>query len=214
MTTIGYRTVSRAEAMSINQGHRPTGEWFDGDGPPQLGDGFFYLTNTFPSWKDPEPDDWFCVIKADQDKLQAIGKAWIPEYWDRLIAGQKYEKFHLWSGKEVDIMRYLHFMRIRNRERALRFSWVATGKPWSKIDRIPPLHMLIPTDVIVDDQLGLWAKCFETAEEVEEFSSTIHDLLSWEDILQKINWLGWAEIIGDPEDPPDPFPADFFDTDE
>ncbi|KAJ5042442.1 uncharacterized protein L3040_004990 [Drepanopeziza brunnea f. sp. 'multigermtubi'] len=122
---IGYRTVSRAEAMSINQNNKPTRDpFYDNISPDQsqLGPGF-YMTNEAATWYTSD-DEWFCVIKADAQKFNSIGKVWIPRNY--------------WMTPPYLILGYIRTW-VNNPEKALRFSYIYM--------REYMIQMLIPTNV-------------------------------------------------------------------
>ncbi|KAI9053120.1 hypothetical protein LZ554_003387 [Drepanopeziza brunnea f. sp. 'monogermtubi'] len=161
---IGYRTVSPVEAGLINSGNNPTRDTSYDHGPDdpfQLGNGL-YLTQIPGAWA-AEDDDWYCVIKADEEMLDQINKAWIP-------------RVHWFRGEE-EVVHYIRRLPARDPEKALRFSYI-----WASEDL---LQMLIPTNVVNNDELDLWGKCFETKAELEAYSS------------HNIDWEAW-NLRGDP----------------
>ncbi|KAI9048303.1 hypothetical protein LZ554_008098 [Drepanopeziza brunnea f. sp. 'monogermtubi'] len=174
---IGYRTVNKEEADLINLFGKPfRDKKFDGDKTSyihQLGNGF-YMSNKPASWV-ADPWDWYCAIRADADKIRKADKIFIPKYWNRATSDGLLRKY-LWGGKEDFILEYIGSM-ISDPEEAIRFGWIVYHE-WE-------LQMVIPTDMLNEDEFDLWGECFETKDELMRHSSAI------------IEWATW-NIIGNP----------------
>jgi hypothetical protein len=127
-----------------------------------------------------EWDESYCVITADSDKIEEVGKIWIPE--DHPETGKP-----LWidykRSSVQDIMEYVA-SRVPNPEKALRFSYMQHDQN--------KLQMVIPTDTVNNDGLGLWAKCWKTEKELEEGLEEELDLSS-----ATVDWMEW-DIDGKP----------------
>ncbi|EKD13119.1 uncharacterized protein L3040_002919 [Drepanopeziza brunnea f. sp. 'multigermtubi'] len=188
--TIAYRTVSQAEAEAINQRNKPSrDESYDAvlKVIGQLGSGF-YTTNKPSSWE-VEPGKWYCVIEAPHEKIENYPKIWIPEYWERPVSGEFDEYIDLWERDESVLLEYIA-TKTSKPKKALRFSYVAW---WHET----LLQMVIPTITLESNELDLWAKCFPTTKELEEYSS------------ETIDWTSWENIIGEPGYPPALLPNSF-----
>ncbi|EKD18883.1 hypothetical protein MBM_03125 [Drepanopeziza brunnea f. sp. 'multigermtubi' MB_m1] len=172
---IGYRSVGDEEANLINSSHKPYRDRkYDENGEylRQIGSGF-YMTNEPAFWKYSYNH---CVIKADSDKIENADKIYIPKDYHKLTSTGKIEENYLWNGDEKLLSEFIEKM-ILDPEKTLRFSWI--------LHHGPHLQMVIPTDVLNNDDLDLWAECFESEKELLEYSSKI------------IDWDSW-NIIGDP----------------
>ncbi|EKD15392.1 uncharacterized protein L3040_001759 [Drepanopeziza brunnea f. sp. 'multigermtubi'] len=178
---IGYRTVNKEEAEYINENHKPStdDDFDDEEGPRQLGEvGYFYTTNTPPGWQGDE-DDWYCVVKANSEKIDAAEKVWVPEYY-AWGAGSSADpnKMYLWSGDEGLLTEYITSLakpggtESPDPATALRFSYIAF---WDK----QQLQMVIPDALLKDDELDLWAECYETEAKLEEQATETVDWNSW-----------------------------------
>ncbi|EKD17181.1 uncharacterized protein L3040_005399 [Drepanopeziza brunnea f. sp. 'multigermtubi'] len=176
---IGYRTVGEEEAELINDGNKPyRDEFYDAEraGINQLGNGF-YMTAVPAGWAgDPTEKNWYCVIEAEKENIEDVGKAWIPEFYQKMTWNGQFEEENLWVGDEEVIVDYIESLT-PNPEKALRFSYISYVG-WD-------LQMVIPTQVLNDDELELWAQCFESKEELLEYSD------------KTVDWESWG-ILGDP----------------
>jgi hypothetical protein len=136
---------------------------------------------------------WFCVIKADKEKIKAATKVWIPKYSPEPTEdGEK--PTTLWSKRkdnDEDISKYITSFGISDPEKALRFSYLSQDPE--------KMQMVIPTDMLNKNDLDLWAHCWEKEYELEdEYSETV-------------NWKGWEGIVGNPGTW-DPERRDFYTT--
>ncbi|KAI9050699.1 hypothetical protein LZ554_004819 [Drepanopeziza brunnea f. sp. 'monogermtubi'] len=180
--TIAYRTVSREEAYAINKNNKPfRDERYDESLKVigQIGSGL-YTTNKPSSWE-VGPGKWYCVIEAPSEKIESYPKIWIPEYWERPVFGGWNEQIDLWEREESVLLEYIG-TKSSKPKKALRFSYVAW---WHET----LLQMVIPTVTLNSNELKLWAKCFPTTTELEEYSS------------ETVDWTNW-DIIGEPGNPP------------
>ncbi|EKD20729.1 hypothetical protein MBM_01411 [Drepanopeziza brunnea f. sp. 'multigermtubi' MB_m1] len=181
---IGYRTVNEAEALAINSNNKPTrDERLDRVGPVnQLGHAF-YMTNDpigWPGYRGVEK--WYCYIKADVDKMREVGKVWIPHFIEEENFDGEMEVINLWRGNEEDILDYIHSMLPDTMpEKVLRFSYISfvLGRR---------LQMAIPTAMVNNDDLDLWAQCFDKKKDL------------WETSDETVLWENWG-IVGDPGRP-------------
>ncbi|EKD19063.1 uncharacterized protein L3040_006552 [Drepanopeziza brunnea f. sp. 'multigermtubi'] len=197
---IGYRTVQEWEAKQMNAYQKPFRDRvFDKDNAQQnqLGHGL-YLINEPASWNVPEwLTSWYCVVEADMDKFAETSKIWIPGQYTGLDKhGRKRSKpTQLWNWRadnENTILEYIRVMGQPNPKKALRFARVpaAPGK----------LQVVIPSDMVNRNTLDFSAQCWETKEELFDYSSAT------------VDWMNW-EIAGDP-DVADPEPSDSSDKKE
>ncbi|EKD14417.1 uncharacterized protein L3040_008221 [Drepanopeziza brunnea f. sp. 'multigermtubi'] len=169
---IAYRTVSEEEAAYINRHNKPYRDkkhdrfsrW------NQLASGF-YTTNEPAGWRGYTGDE-YCVIKADSDKFESARKVWIPK-----TTGDEASPTLLWSGNEERILDYIRSLGVPEPENALRFSHISLhpGK----------LQMVIPTDMINNDDLDLWAECWKSPKDLLNHAS------------ETVDWSRWA-IAGHP----------------
>ncbi|KAI9051830.1 hypothetical protein LZ554_004092 [Drepanopeziza brunnea f. sp. 'monogermtubi'] len=163
---IGYATVPTSQALRINEDNKlyvPEFEY-----RPQLGPGI-YLVNEPGSWQGDE-GSWYCAIKARRWKMNRIKKVFIPKTYLSLTDDGIKEN-QLWGAEEGVILEYIKMLMISKPAKALRFSWVK-GIRWQ-------LQMAIPKEVVEKDDLDLWAQCFESEEELFEFSSDIVNFEAW-----------------------------------
>ncbi|EKD12202.1 uncharacterized protein L3040_000330 [Drepanopeziza brunnea f. sp. 'multigermtubi'] len=199
---IAYRTVSRAEAEYINENERPFRDReldLRSEEHNQLGQGF-YTVNEPGGWPNVGPQ-WHCAIAADGEKVKAVRKVWIPEYyWTTRRVGRKSkskstrERVQLWtyeSKNEAAILRYIESLGVPHPERAWRLALVPSLSASVK------LQMVIPTETINGNELDFWARCWETRAE----------LLASQPQPQPVDWMSWEGIAGDPE-PVDPESSD------
>jgi hypothetical protein len=137
-----------------------------------------------PAGWEGDDDDWYCVIEADIEKFSQVGKIWIPPYWDKPVYSEITEEIQLWEGEEDDLMEYIVVRtKMSNPEKALRFSYVSW---WHQTE----LQMVIPTQMVNSEELGLWAICFPKSEELKRYSSEV------------VDWKSWGDIKGEAGDPP------------
>ncbi|KAI9054959.1 hypothetical protein LZ554_002102 [Drepanopeziza brunnea f. sp. 'monogermtubi'] len=165
---IGYAKLPAAQARRINQNNRL--QYMKGAQPSldKLGAGV-YLVND-PEMFLGEKGDWYCGIKANKQKLKEIGKIWIPQAYQKSTpAGLKEQE--LWAQEERDILNYIKStskrLELNNPEKALRFSLSYQ------------MQMLIPKQVVINGDLDLWAKCFESQDDLEDLSDDVIDWKSW-----------------------------------
>ncbi|KAI9049099.1 hypothetical protein LZ554_006947 [Drepanopeziza brunnea f. sp. 'monogermtubi'] len=167
--TIGYRTVSKAEAELIN----------DDDNDNKLrkdenSDSALRLNPLGYGIYIGDQGDWYCVVKADSSKIDQISKVWIPEFWQKTDQfGEPIGQEELYGNEDLTVG-YIKTV-VPEPEKALRFSNVGLNGE---------LQMLIPTKVVDNNDLELWSKCYETEEELREVSDG------------DANWKGWG-IEGD-----------------
>ncbi|KAI9055112.1 hypothetical protein LZ554_000077 [Drepanopeziza brunnea f. sp. 'monogermtubi'] len=163
---IGYRVVSPDEAEGINDREKPYNyKAYDDDSlSPQLGRGF-YMTN-IPDSQLALADEWYCVIKADSDKIEKADKVWIPKTYE-----DKEGSTELWTGNEDAILEYIKSLVPDDPDEALRFSYIISAGD--------KLQMVIPPKAIDEDDLDLWAQCWETEEEQKEHSSETVQWTTW-----------------------------------
>ncbi|EKD20015.1 uncharacterized protein L3040_002308 [Drepanopeziza brunnea f. sp. 'multigermtubi'] len=172
-TVIGYATVPSEEAQRINADNKVHVR--ETDSLTQLGPGFFIVSEP-DSWFGGE-DSWFCAVMAKGKKMKQIPKAYIPKSYEVKTWNGWVEEY-LWGAREQSIVEYIRSeLSIKKADEALRVSWVK-GMAWH-------LHMLIPKKVVENDNLDLWAQCFETIDELMAFSD------------ETIKWEDW-KIKGDP----------------
>ncbi|EKD21761.1 uncharacterized protein L3040_005747 [Drepanopeziza brunnea f. sp. 'multigermtubi'] len=161
---MGYATVSEADARRINQDNKlfpkePT-TGFD----VQLGHGFYILQGP-ENWPNAEEGNWYCAITAKTKEMRDLSKVYIPSTY--------------WSEDEEFILSYVRAL-VNKPDEALRISWVRAGAQ---------LQMLIPSKVIAEDTaLKLRAKCFETENQLKEYSDKFID---WQ---KKRGWTIHGEL--------------------
>ncbi|KAJ5051481.1 uncharacterized protein L3040_001257 [Drepanopeziza brunnea f. sp. 'multigermtubi'] len=171
---IGYRTVAEGEAEDINEDNKPYREALIDEARQklnQLGNGLHIMREPvswegFPWWR-----NWYCVIEADINKIAKAHKIYIPEYYQQTDWDGQRSDVVLWHGGEDVIVDYITQGVPKDPGKALRFSWISDFD-WE-------LQMLIPTAVVNNDELDLWSECFETKDELKEYSSEVVDWESW-----------------------------------
>ncbi|EKD13055.1 hypothetical protein MBM_08817 [Drepanopeziza brunnea f. sp. 'multigermtubi' MB_m1] len=176
---IAYRTVAKEEAAYINEHHKPHrdkiyDERRDRNFKRQLGNGF-YTVNKPGNW-DGVGDEWYCVIEADDDKMEEVGKVWVP----KTTPGDGGRPKHLWDDEDA-ILEYIGTL-MPDPEKALRFSYIVP---------LPKLQMVIPTEMINSDELDFSAECWQTQAELEAYSS------------ETVDWTSWKIAGEDPGPPPE-----------
>ncbi|KAI9049326.1 hypothetical protein LZ554_007170 [Drepanopeziza brunnea f. sp. 'monogermtubi'] len=160
---IGYRTASQNQAETINREEKPSDEY------GQLGKGL-YLTDVPPSYS-LYANPWHCVVKGNVDKIKDLSKVWIPESYDQ-ITFRGIRPTKLWYEDEEIILEYVE-SKVSDPKRALRFTYYS--------EHYNKLKMVIPTDLINDDALGFWARCWETKNELMDYTrGETLDWTSWE----------------------------------
>ncbi|EKD19703.1 hypothetical protein MBM_01655 [Drepanopeziza brunnea f. sp. 'multigermtubi' MB_m1] len=175
---MGYRTVSKEEANIINQRRKP----YRDDSFDKMALYFNYLgvgyslVNVPAGWPSND-DEWHCVIEADSNKLDAVSKIWIPEYFDDPTWFGKTERVELWDAKEEVIKEYIEIKTGLDAEKTLRFSPAISQVKHMDANM---LQMVIPTKAIKNDELGFWAHCFEEKQELLNYSKETIPWDQWE----------------------------------
>ncbi|KAJ0158445.1 hypothetical protein CTA2_11559 [Colletotrichum tanaceti] len=147
---LGYRRVSREEAVEINRRNNIFRESsydrlaYD-KAEAQIGNGV-YLSFTIYSYE-KNSDYWWCYVKADRGKLRRAPKVWIPE--------------SLWGHPESQIASYVrrHLHQGESADSALRLSRMKSYP--NGYDQV-----LIPTSMVQNDELDTFAKCYEEDSDV------------------------------------------------
>ncbi|KAK1707783.1 hypothetical protein BDP67DRAFT_568748 [Colletotrichum lupini] len=165
---IGYRTVSEEEATEINRKNAPfrDPDYDDSEGWSQLGNGV-YTTPTPAGWSSYGVSNWYCAIKADEDKFTAATKAWIPyaDYYDN----------RLWNQGESALTGYISDSLNEEPDKTLRLSYIG-GHGYNE-------QMLIPTEMVNSDALDFYAQCFGTKQELLDYSDEVVDYDSWSNLV-------------------------------
>ncbi|EKD19983.1 hypothetical protein MBM_01935 [Drepanopeziza brunnea f. sp. 'multigermtubi' MB_m1] len=163
---IGYAKVSPGLAQQINSDNKPRVE--ESRTLQQVGPGFYL--RSISNWYEDD-GNWFCAIEANKNKMKEIVKVWIPKEFESMTWGSQIKKYQLWGQDEEEgaILDYIHSsVMIDEPEKALRFSWIEGVA-----------QMTIPTDVVNNGDLELWAKCFGSIHELNKYSDRHVD---WEAI--------------------------------
>ncbi|KAK1948772.1 hypothetical protein LY78DRAFT_709480 [Colletotrichum sublineola] len=113
--------------------------------------------------------NWYCVIKADKHRFMAAPKVWVPQSYQSKSHSENSESIGLWYEKEGIIADYISDYGL-DPDQTMRFSYL--------FERGTDLQMLIPTKLVNANSLGIFAKCFETKQE----------LLAYENDI--VNWVG------------------------
>ncbi|EKD15478.1 hypothetical protein MBM_06106 [Drepanopeziza brunnea f. sp. 'multigermtubi' MB_m1] len=113
----------------------------------------------------------FGLWMADERKVEEIGKVWIPKSYQKVASDGQVEQQDLWADDEDAIVKYIESLTLEEPERALRLSWVE-GIPWQ-------LQMVIPANVVTNNDLDFWAKCFESEDALMDFSDDVNDWEAW-----------------------------------
>ncbi|EKD18823.1 hypothetical protein MBM_03065 [Drepanopeziza brunnea f. sp. 'multigermtubi' MB_m1] len=161
---IGYAMVSKEHAKAINKNH----DLIVQVSPKyQVGAGF-YLRDR-PGWE-RQVGKWYCVIKADKKKIKAARKVTIPKFNQIRIAPDRSQTTTLYGAEEHVISNYIAIYRgLPQPDKVLRFSWV------EGLDQ--QRQMTIPAQMVMNDDLETWAKCFETEEKLRKYSE---ETIEWE----------------------------------
>ncbi|EKD18688.1 uncharacterized protein L3040_002115 [Drepanopeziza brunnea f. sp. 'multigermtubi'] len=168
-SVIGYAKLPAAHATLINRKNKV--QYMEGTQVPlqKIGTGL-YLENDPTSWLGAD-EDWYCVFKADKQKLKDIDKIWIPRAYKKStpVGPQKQD---LWGVSEDDIVDYIESM-------SSELKLTSGSKKALRLYQNYQLLMLIPKQTITDGDLGLWAQCFETEDELDDFSDDVIRWKSW-----------------------------------
>ncbi|KAI9053577.1 hypothetical protein LZ554_002531 [Drepanopeziza brunnea f. sp. 'monogermtubi'] len=163
---IGFRNVPPSEAARINIGGKPVEAEQEDVGAEfvsKLGKGY-YLINE-PAGFGAALGEWYCVVEADSEKMKDVSKVWIPK-----------AEIELWSGDETAIKEYIETVGLDARK-ALRFSVADI----SGLEAAATIYqMVIPTEMVVEDELDLTAKCWQTEKEIKSYTSDGLDWKDWE----------------------------------
>ncbi|EKD15577.1 hypothetical protein MBM_06205 [Drepanopeziza brunnea f. sp. 'multigermtubi' MB_m1] len=156
--------VTNEQARLINDGHKPRLlPPVEGSEPAgALGAGF-YMLNKPSGWRATE-ESWYCAIRAKKSKIKKISKVWIPKAYEKRTEEGILDQ-ELWDQSEDVITEYIQAEASIDdpeaAEKALRFSWVMGASDWQ-------LQMLIPTNVLNNYNLDLWARCFDSEDELKK----------------------------------------------
>ncbi|EKD20872.1 uncharacterized protein L3040_000974 [Drepanopeziza brunnea f. sp. 'multigermtubi'] len=159
MKVIGYARVPPGTASLINADNKVHIE----ERPDYdiLGRGF-YLGQE-PSYShlgEGEEGFWYCAIKARDWNMKNINKVFVPErYW---IGG---------LFKEVNLEAYLKWLTNKKPEKQLRFTFIERSDT--------QMQMLIPISMINNDDLDLWAQCYESEQQLRDSSKHFKDFIKW-----------------------------------
>ncbi|KAJ5032595.1 uncharacterized protein L3040_009193 [Drepanopeziza brunnea f. sp. 'multigermtubi'] len=164
---LGYGIVSQEEADMINEDNKLHFEELAYVN--RLGFGL-WMVNELVSLEGIE-EKWYCAIEADERKVEEIGKVWIPKSYQKVASDGQVEQQDLWADDEDAIVKYIESLTLEEPERALRLSWVE-GIPWQ-------LQMVIPANVVTNNDLDFWAKCFESEDALMDFSDDVNDWEAW-----------------------------------
>ncbi|KAI9053584.1 hypothetical protein LZ554_002538 [Drepanopeziza brunnea f. sp. 'monogermtubi'] len=165
---IGYGIVSKEEADMINEDNKLHFEELAYVN--RLGFGLF-VVNELVSLEGIE-EKWYCAIEADESKVEEMSKVWIPKSYQRVASDDRIEQQELWAEDEDVIVEYIESLMLEEPERTLRLSWVE-GIPWQ-------LQMVIPANVVMNNDLDFWAKCFESEDALMDFSDDVNDWEAWD----------------------------------
>ncbi|EKD21346.1 hypothetical protein MBM_00459 [Drepanopeziza brunnea f. sp. 'multigermtubi' MB_m1] len=181
---IGYARVSESLAERINDKNKLIVEGSGGS----IGPGF-YLVNDPAGWI--SEGSWYCAVKASKRKIKKMDKVYIPKSHLTKISETQVERQNLWGEDETLIEKYITGRHlggksyIKDPKKTLRFSWVKnTNEQWQ-------LQMAIPKKVLEESHLGLWAKCFQSEEELKKYSDRV---IPWE------KWTKGKRFPPPPED--------------
>ncbi|KAK2030252.1 hypothetical protein LX32DRAFT_330447 [Colletotrichum zoysiae] len=170
---IGYRVVDEREAAIINRMKRIFRDpdydvWAEFRGGAQTGLGV-YLSGRLDAWHSTS-DNWQCYVEADEARLDATPKVWIPK-WLPTRPGAK--RIELWNSQEGDIQNYVasQLKPGEDKHNALRLSYISLMEPNEQL--------LIPTSMAQNNALDFYAKCFKTLEEVRQHHSGTVNYDSW-----------------------------------
>ncbi|KAI9051593.1 hypothetical protein LZ554_004637 [Drepanopeziza brunnea f. sp. 'monogermtubi'] len=163
---IGYAKVSPSLAQQINSDNKLHVE--ESNTPQQVGPGFYM--RSVSHWAEDD-GSWYCIVEANKNKMKEIDKVWIPKEYQMMTPTGQIETYQLWGQDEEEgaILNYIQKSVMRDEpEKALRFSWYQGVS-----------QMTIPTEVVNNGDLELWAKCFGSKGELEEQSD---DSIDWEEM--------------------------------
>lgn len=169
-TTIGFRRVSPAQGQEYNDNdNRLTDDGSSANGQ-QIGPGVYTAKGPETFIIDDTEPDWYCVLTAEEDAFNEVGKAWIPP--------------SLWYKSEEEIGNHI---------RELKEDWdpatvfrLASISGQDEDDH----QMLIPPALVNDSDLDIHVFCYATREELDEEWHT--EDLDYDDDFDNVE--------GDPED--------------
>ncbi|EKD14233.1 uncharacterized protein L3040_003628 [Drepanopeziza brunnea f. sp. 'multigermtubi'] len=164
---IGYAALTKDQADDVDDDDKikaegtPTGNY--------LGPGLYLVDS--PDRLAPSQGSLFCVIRADEEKTIEAKKVYIPQSYQKKTLRGKTVQVNLW-GNERAIEHYIkHEAKIDDSNDALRFSLVEDKEK---------VQMVVPNHVVDDGELKLQTSCFESAEQMKQFSSI------------DVNWSAWG----------------------
>ncbi|KAI9049716.1 hypothetical protein LZ554_005868 [Drepanopeziza brunnea f. sp. 'monogermtubi'] len=178
---IGYRMIPEHKATAVNVEHNPDAENNDEWSGP------FYLSNKAGTGEDFD-NDWYCVIQADEDKVDENGKAWIPREYNGIPEGIFPLGTRLWRNETAQIDYISSLFPDVAPHTVLRFLYFEEMDP-------PQVMMIFHPEFLSHNELDLWAECFPTLEDLYE---------NYPD-KTTVSWMDWT-IEGDPGAAP---PEDF-----
>jgi hypothetical protein len=132
-----------------------------------------------------EDDTWYCAVKARKWKTKRAGKVVVPAFYTKDTANGRVGPVQLWGQKEEVIEEYIKSeAKIKEAEKALRFSWdkdddliLQMAIPTAMVDKAPTSSFKRFIPFASRSELDLWAQCWETEEELHQFSD---DVIAWE----------------------------------
>ncbi|KAI9051300.1 hypothetical protein LZ554_005401 [Drepanopeziza brunnea f. sp. 'monogermtubi'] len=197
---IGYAKVTEKQALPIIRTNKLDVEESTSD---LIGHGFYMRNN--PDFQEEE-GYWYCVIKADKEKVEKIEKVWVPgSYIKETSDGEGYERKTLWDQGEDVILEYIKLILdlAKSAEASIleastseastseaSTSEASTSEAWmsepEKVLRFSTVkghywqhQMNIPTKLVTDDDLDLWSMCFEDLDDLKRNYGD--DKVNWKD---------------------------------
>ncbi|RYP26033.1 hypothetical protein DL768_011843 [Monosporascus sp. mg162] len=168
---IGYRRVSPVQGQDYNDnGNRLTDDGSSANGQ-QIGAGVYTAMGPETYIIDDTEPDWYCVLTAEEEPFQNLGKAWIPP--------------SMWFKSEEELSSYITDLESSwDPTKTLRMASIAGQDE-------EDYQMVIPPALVSDAALDIHVFCFETKEAMDEEWDTGSD----------IDYDGeWNNVQGDPED--------------
>ncbi|KAI9052575.1 hypothetical protein LZ554_003918 [Drepanopeziza brunnea f. sp. 'monogermtubi'] len=164
---IGYAALTAKQAEDVKDDDKIKEEGVTAS--RILGPGL-YLVNS-PETFVPDQGSLFCVVEAEQEKIQKAPKVYIPQSYQRKTLRGAVETVNLW-GDDRAIQHYLkHVAKIDDD------SWKALRFPL--VEKASDLQMVVTNKAVDKDQFKLKPKCFNSRDDLKNYKSVTVDWVNW-----------------------------------
>ncbi|KAK7756300.1 hypothetical protein SLS62_001526 [Diatrype stigma] len=170
-TIIGYRRVSPAQGQDYNDnGNKLTDDGASANGQ-QIGAGVYTAMGPDTYLLDDGEPDWYCVLTAEEDAFQRLGKAWVPP--------------SLWFKSEDELSAHITDLNSDwNPAKTLRMASISGQDE-------DDYQMVIPPALVPDSALNIQVFCYDTKDAMNDEWDTGDDI----DYDSE-----WNNVKGDPDD--------------